>query len=102
MIIRLVRMTFRAEAVDRFLTLFEDWRHRIIAMPGCTHLELLQDIDDPRVFTTYSQWRTLEDLDRYRGSEVFASVWPVVKSLFEAPAEAWSNETLHRMEPQAT
>ncbi|MCB0792166.1 MAG: antibiotic biosynthesis monooxygenase [Flavobacteriales bacterium] len=102
MIVRLVRMTFRADGVDRFLQIFEDLRHRIIAMPGCQHLELLQDLDDPRVLTTYSHWRSPEDLERYRGSDLFASEWPAVKALFEFPAEAWSNSSLHRMLPQAS
>ena len=57
MIVRMVKMTFRQEEVARFLELFEGWRVKIIAFPGCQHLELLQDKDDPRVFFTYSIWR---------------------------------------------
>lgn len=98
MIARLVRMTFRAGEGDRFLALFDGWRHRIIAMPGCLHLELLNDTGDPRTFFTYSLWRSAEDLEHYRRSPVFAEVWPVVKTLFEAPAQAWSCERTHTMD----
>ncbi|MBL8012193.1 MAG: antibiotic biosynthesis monooxygenase, partial [Flavobacteriales bacterium] len=41
-------MSFRPGEAEGFLTLFEGWRHRIIAMPGCLHLELLRDAGDPR------------------------------------------------------
>ena len=90
MITRIVKMTFRPEEVARFTELFEGWRHKIIAFPGCDHLELLRDTDRPNIFFTYSVWRTAADLEAYRTSDVFASVWPVVKQLFAAPAEAWT------------
>ncbi|MBK8338628.1 MAG: SAM-dependent chlorinase/fluorinase [Flavobacteriales bacterium] len=61
MIVRLVRMTFQEEGMAQFQELFEGWRHRIIASPGCLHLELLHDVGDPRVFFTYSVWRSAED-----------------------------------------
>ncbi len=98
MIARVVRMCFRAEEAEAFLALFEGWRHRIIAMPGCLHLELLRDTDDPRIFFTYSLWRSADDLEHYRRSPVFAEVWPVVKALFDSPAQAWSCARLHPMD----
>lgn len=97
MIVRVVKMTFRPEEVQRFQDLFEGWRHRIIAFPGCRHLQLLHDMDDPRVFFTYSEWDGPADLEAYRRSEVFAGVWPVVKGLFAAPAQAWSVQREHSM-----
>ena len=96
MIIRVVRMTFRPEQVDHFRALFADWAPRIRHFPGCRYLELWRDINDARVFFTHSHWDGPEDLERYRTSDVFGEVWPVVKALFEAPAEAWSVELEHR------
>jgi|SRR5436190_23590779 len=90
MVIRIVKMTFEPEHVGRFRELFEGWKPRIRAFPGCRHLELLHDVEDARVFFTYSHWDDPNDLEAYRVSEVFASVWPVVKALFAAPAEAWT------------
>ncbi len=92
MIVRIVKMTFKPAEVATFRTLFEGWKPRIRAFPGCQHLELLADVDDPGVFFTYSHWDGPSDLDAYRDSEVFASVWPTVKGLFAAPAEAWTLE----------
>ena len=48
------------------------------------------DVDDERVLFTYSVWDDPGDLEAYRTSEVFAGVWPVVKELFDAPAQAWT------------
>ncbi|MCO6483717.1 MAG: antibiotic biosynthesis monooxygenase [Flavobacteriales bacterium] len=90
MIVRLVKMTFRRGEEERFQALFEDWRHRIIASPGCLLLELLHDAKDPRIFFTRSEWASADFLEGYRRSPVFAEVWPVVKAMFAEKAEAWS------------
>lgn len=97
MIVRLVKMTFRPGEVEHFQELFEGWRHRIIAFPGCRELELLHDISEPGVFFTRSEWDSEEDLEAYRRSGVFSEVWPAVKELFAARAEAWSLQVKHRM-----
>jgi quinol monooxygenase YgiN len=93
MVVRIVKMTFAPEHIGRFTELFEGWKPRIRAFPGCRHLELLHDAGDPRIFFTYSHWDGPDDLEAYRRSDVFGEVWPVVKTLFAAPTEAW---TLHR------
>lgn len=97
MIVRLVKMTFRKEEVQRFQGMFDGWKHKIIASPGCLALELLHDADDPCVFFTHSHWNSAADLEAYRRSAVFAEVWPVVKSMFKAPAEAWSTRSEHQL-----
>ncbi|MGV9012592.1 MAG: putative quinol monooxygenase [Flavobacteriales bacterium] len=95
MIVRLVKMTFRPEEVQRFQGLFERWKDKIIASPGCLALELLHDVEDPCVFFTHSHWSSPADLEAYRVSDVFGNVWPVVKTLFSSPAEAWSTTSEH-------
>lgn len=95
MIVRIVKMTFALEHVGRFQELFDGWKARIRAFPGCRHLELLHDVADPRVFFTYSHWDTTTDLEAYRQSAVFSEVWPTVKPLFAAPTEAWTVEREH-------
>lgn len=95
MIVRIVKMTFAPEHIGRFQQLFEGWKGRIRAFPGCRHLELLHDTADPRVFFTYSHWDGPDDLERYRTSAVFSEVWPTVKPLFAAPTEAWTVERTH-------
>lgn len=94
MIIRLVKMTFRADGVADFEQLFEKHHLQIRKFPGCTHLQLLRD---GNVFFTYSHWNSAHDLEKYRNSALFKTVWPATKALFEKPAEAWSTEQLYYM-----
>ena len=91
MIIRIVRMTFREDAIDDFLTIFNDSKLQIRSFPGCRHLELHRDADDPRIFCTYSHWESQEDLDTYRNSSLFGEVWPATKRLFDDSPIAFSN-----------
>ena len=97
MMIRIVKMTFEPEHIGRFQELFVGWQPLIRSFPGCRHLEMLHDVDDPRVFFTYSRWDGSEDLEAYRVSDVFAGVWPVVKTFFAAPAEAWTVDREHHL-----
>lgn len=92
MIIRIVKMTFKPEKVNEFLEVFNSSKQHIRNMEGCTHLELLNDIDAANIFFTYSYWNSENDLNSYRDSELFKNVWAKTKILFDAKAEAWSVE----------
>ena len=94
MIIRIVKMTFHPDEVINFLKIFNSSKEYIRNMEGCTHLELLNDINTSNVFFTYSHWLTENDLNNYRKSELFKSVWGKTKILFAAKAEAWSVKRL--------
>lgn len=97
MIVRIVKMKFRAEEVETFKAVFERSKDRIRSFPGVLYLELLQDVREPSVFFTYSHWESEEDLEKYRDSELFKKVWAQTKPLFSEPAQAWSNERLHQL-----
>ena len=90
MIIRIVKMTFRPEAVTDFLHIFEGVKDHIRAFEGCERLELLQHLDDSHVMFTYSWWNTPEDLEAYRQSALFSETWLKTKALFGGKPEAWS------------
>jgi heme oxygenase (mycobilin-producing) len=90
MLIRIVRLHFKPGHVDEFLTIFAAHRVKIATFPGCTHMELLKDVADPNCFTTLSHWNGPDDLEKYRNSDVFNTVWTKVKPLFEKKAEAFS------------
>jgi hypothetical protein len=95
MIKRIVKLTFREEAVDTFLQeVFEPSKSRIRAFPGCRHMELLRHIQQPNVMFTLSHWDDEAALDAYRQSELFQSTWAKTKALFAEKAEAWSVEVL--------
>lgn len=90
MIVRIVKMTFKADELNTFTQVFDNYKAHIRATTGCTHLHLLRDIANANVFFTYSHWNTEEELNNYRNSELFEEVWAKTKVLFEAKPEAWS------------
>ncbi|MEO1054522.1 MAG: antibiotic biosynthesis monooxygenase family protein [Bacteroidota bacterium] len=90
MLIRVVRMTFQEEEVSTFLDVFNNSKDKIRAFEGCSHLELLQDYNQPNIFMTYSYWQDQESLNQYRQSALFGSVWKQTKALFAAPPVAFS------------
>lgn len=92
MIIRIVKMTFQPEKTKEFQQIFNESKHLIRNMKGCSHLELLNDVNEKNIFFTYSYWESVNDLNNYRNSEVFANVWAQTKVLFVAKPEAWSVE----------
>ena len=92
MLIRIVRMHFTEAGVAEFLEIFRENMQAIRNFEGCSHLELLKDVDDPFTFTTLSYWRDAECLDNYRKSELFGSVWGSVKTLFSERSQAFSLE----------
>ena len=90
MIRRIVKMTFEPDKVEEFKTIYRtNWRH-IRGFEGCDHVELLQDINDSRIFFTYSHWHSEQDLENYRNSELFKRVWSATKVLFSERPQAWS------------
>ena len=92
MIIRIVRMHFEDEGVEAFLEIFQIHKSAIRKVKGCTHLELLKDVNHPNVYTTLSHWKKAGDLEAYRNSELFKEVWGKVKPLFTVHAQAFSLE----------
>lgn len=92
MIVRIVRMHFTPEGVEQFLEIFHAHKIAIRNVDGCTHLQLLIDVNDPLAYTTLSHWHDARDLEAYRKSELFKSVWGRVKALFSTPSQAFSLE----------
>ena len=85
-------MHFTEAGVDEFLDIFYQHKQAIKNFPGCTHLQLLKDADDPNCFSTLSHWNGPDDLENYRKSELFGSVWGRVKTLFSERTQAFSLE----------
>ena len=90
MIKRIVKMSFHPEKVQDFKNIFEKNWKLIKGFEGCSHVELLQDENQPGIFFTYSLWLSEAHVNWYRESELFANVWGETKKLFNAKPEAWS------------
>lgn len=83
-------MSFEPGHIDLFLENFNSNKSKIRAFQGCEFLELYRDKHNTNVFFTYSYWQSESDLEFYRQSELFKSVWSKTKPLFNAKPEAWS------------
>jgi quinol monooxygenase YgiN len=92
MVIRIVRMHFRADAVESFLNTFNHSKESIRNFPGCTHMELWKDIRALNTFVTISHWTSPDALETYRNSPLFYGIWSKTRPLFSAKAEAFTVE----------
>jgi heme oxygenase (mycobilin-producing) len=90
MLIRIVRMSFDPEKIETFLSIFKESKHKIASFDGCQSVELLQDVDHPNVYYTYSIWKNKESLENYRNSSLFAGVWEATKKCFNDKPKAYS------------
>jgi len=94
MFVRIVKMSFHEEKIPAFLENFELNKNKIRNAPGNRLLELYQDKTNKCIFFTYSYWETEEDLENYRKSELFNTVWAFTKKLFNDKPVAWSVDKL--------
>lgn len=94
-LVRIVTMTFEDRRTEEFLGLFDEVSNRIRSFPGCRHLELLRDRDEPTVFATYSLWDSAESLDAYRSSDLFRETWEKTKAMFSEAPLARSYRLVH-------
>lgn len=94
MLVRLVDMKFKEEHVDAFLQVFNNSKDAIASFPGCTHLKLLNDVNDKSRFFTYSHWKSEAHLENYRHSSLFKTTWAKTKILFDRKPVAASFDAL--------
>ncbi|MEO5642215.1 MAG: antibiotic biosynthesis monooxygenase family protein [Bacteroidia bacterium] len=92
MLTRLVKMNFKEESADEFIRIFSANKSFIAGFEGCHSVELKRDVNQPAIFFTISVWRSVDDLENYRKSELFKGVWTKTKILFAEKAEAWTLE----------
>jgi len=93
MLMRIVKLTFREDKINEFLSFFDEIKEQVNSFPGCQGMKLIQDIENPCIIMTYSHWNSLKDLENYRTSETFGKIWPTIKPWFSEKPEAWSMET---------
>ena len=90
MLVRIVKMRFENKHIDSFLMNFETQKNLIRNFQGCNLLELYRDTHDNNVFFTYSYWDSENDLNNYRNSALFKTIWAETKPMFSEKAIAWS------------
>ena len=90
-------MSFDPLKIAEFLANFEANKKKIRGFQGCNFLELYRDQNNTNIFFTYSYWDSDNDLNNYRHSELFKSVWAKTKPLFNDKPEAWSVNKLESL-----
>ncbi len=90
MLLRVVRLEFRPEALDDFEQIFEESSPLIRKFPGCSHVEMCTDLQNENVRYTFSHWENEEALNAYRHSELFQKTWAKTKVLFSGKPRAYS------------
>lgn len=85
MIKRIVRLHFKGASIQIIKNFLKIKVEGIRSVDGCSHLEIWQDINDPSIMFSYSYWDSEDHLNTYRKSEFFGTVWPFLKSHFQAP-----------------
>lgn len=98
MIVRIVRMTFHEENLEKFQQIFDESKHQIRHFPGCHKLELMKDALNPCVRYTHSEWENEASLEAYRTSDLFGAVWPQTKVLFSDKPIAYSLLALEKID----
>ncbi len=94
MITRFVKLTIKVDQIVAFQKAFSERNKVIESFQGCQKVELLQDVNDKRVFFTFSEWNKEDDLENYRNSDFFQDTWSTVKPMFDGKPEAWSLNVL--------
>lgn len=89
-ILRIVRLSFDENKTNEFIEIFQSTKNQIRSFEGCTHLELMKDLQNPNVFYTYSKWKSDEALESYRNSALFKETWSKTKLLFNDKPSAFS------------
>ncbi len=95
--VRIVKMEFQPEKITEFITNFKSVKEKIRHTKGCLLLEMYRDKTNPNIFFTYSYWRNETDLENYRKSDLFQSVWAKTKPLFNAKPLAWSVDKIFEL-----
>lgn len=98
MFVRIVKMSFDPSKIEEFLANFDAKKHHIRNFEGCEFLELYRDKENTNVFFTYSFWNRELDLENYRHSDLFKTVWAETKVLFNGKPEAWSVDKVHSLQ----
>jgi heme-degrading monooxygenase HmoA len=74
-IVRLIYVTVKSNQVKDAISLWKDHcAPLMISQPGCLSEKLLECVDAPGEFISYSEWDSQANIDKYRASEAHAEI----------------------------
>ena len=90
MITRIVKLKFNHDFCREFEDVFKKNKTLIIQQKGCISVDMMKNIHQQNEYFTYSIWQSEDDLNIYRNTVLFNSIWKILKSNFSEKPEAWS------------
>ena len=96
MITRLVKLNLQPAKAEEFEMVFSQTQKLIENFDGCQKTNLFKVAGTESEYFTISYWDSEQELENYRTSDLFRSVWSKVKPLFAEKAAAW---TLNEVTP---
>jgi len=91
---RIVKLQLTTGSFGEFKAIFNFGKNVVARSKGCFGVELVQDINDPDLVFTLSEWLDEEALNAYRESKEFKNYWPKIKDLLKEKAEVWSLQSV--------
>ncbi len=88
--LRIVKLHIKPQKEEAFTNLFLAHKPKLLKMPGCRSVTLVRDQQADNQFMTISEWSQDVDLENYRKSPLFLSVWQAVKPMFLEKAQVQS------------
>ena len=74
-IVRLIYVTVNSDQVKDAIKLWKDHcAPLMISQPGCLSEKLLECVDAPGEFISYSEWDSQENIDKYRDSDAHSEI----------------------------
>jgi heme-degrading monooxygenase HmoA len=79
MLVRIVKRSFHEDKISNFLENFELIKEKIRNATGNRLFKLYQGKTNQGNFFIYSYWKTEQDSENYRNSELFFEIWTDTK-----------------------
>jgi quinol monooxygenase YgiN len=83
-------MQFHSNSVNEFKETFSLAEEKIRNFAGCYALKIMQDENNPLIYSTISIWENEEALEVYRKSNLFKTTWEAAKKGFSGKPIAFT------------
>ncbi len=94
MITRILKLNLKPERISDFIRYAELVLPKVLQMPGCKNVDLLQDKNDESTWFIYTIWESEASLNKYRKSEINIGFIRKLKEWLARDFQAWMVENM--------
>lgn len=94
MITRILKLNLKQERISDFILYAESILPKVLQMPGCKNIDLLQDKNDESTWFIYTIWESEASLNKYRKSEINIGLIRKLKEWLAKDFQAWMVENM--------